>query len=526
MSIVHNSEVTALEGLYLCGLIPLLRSRLKGRTCTGLGMSAPSVMTLIFADGRLSLDASPDSPGLAWAGPSSPASPDSPSWEHHLVGARVEEVIQQGADRVLELSFSERTAYDGGGARLVFEMTGRNANIVLVRRNDGRILACLRKVLSSVSRYRTISPGTVYKPPPPSGFPPKDWERSRIEAILGADPGPASLYRNLEGVGPVTAGTILSLPGSTLDNLVELGSRIALGDLIPWETPWGKLPCRLGPGRPVEDPLAPRDTGGGEEKPFRPAAVELRTLLSRALARERKREASIRLSLAKLQGPDDLRTAGGLILTWKSKLRKGMTEATLPHWDGDEITVSLKPSLNPAENAERYFRKAGRIHMESERLQGKLTNSMKRTEELLRELSSMEEISEEEAVRRLQTLSKDRNAPEAGPLEFVLPGGWRCLAGRNAVQNDRLTFRVAARDDIWLHARGVPGAHVIIRRDGRPDNPGQAALEEAAAIAARHSSSNGIIPVDWTLARYVRRMKGGGPGQVTYSREKTVFAES
>ncbi len=67
---------------------------------------------------------------------------------------------------------------------------------------------------------------------------------------------------------------------------------------------------------------------------------------------------------------------------------------------------------------------------------------------------------------------------------------------------------------------------MIIRRDGRPDNPGEAALEEAAAIAARHSSSNGIVPVDWTLARYVRRIKGGGPGQVTYSREKTVFAES
>ena len=526
MSIVHNSEVTALEGLYLCGLIPLLQSRLKGRTCTGLGMSAPSVMTLVFADGRLSLDASPDNPGLAWTGPSSLAAPDSPSWEHHIRGARVEEVTQQGADRVLELSFAERTAYDGGGAGLIFEMTGRNANIILVRRTDRRILACLRKVLSSVNRYRTISPGTVYRPPPPSGIPPKDWVRSRIETILGENPGPSSLYRNLEGVGPVTAGTILSLPGSTADNLVELGARIARGDLIPWETPWGTLPCRLGPGRPVEDPLAPGMTGDGEERPFRPAAGELRTILARALAGERKREASIRLSLAKLQGPDELRTAGGLILTWKSKLRKGMTEATLPHWDGGEITVSLKPSLNPAENAERYFRKAGRVHMESERLQEKLRNSMKRTEELIKELETKAEISEEEAASRLQALSKDRNPPEGGPLEFVLPGGWRCLAGRNAVQNDRLTFRVASRDDIWLHARGVPGAHVIIRRDGRPDNPGEAALEEAAAIAARHSSSNGIVPVDWTLARYVRRIKGGGPGQVTYSREKTVFAES
>ncbi|MCK5842836.1 MAG: DUF814 domain-containing protein, partial [Candidatus Sabulitectum sp.] len=138
----------------------------------------------------------------------------------------------------------------------------------------------------------------------------------------------------------------------------------------------------------------------------------------------------------------------------------------------------------------------------------------------------LDTMSDQEVTKHLTKLAKPEKKVTGAPLEYILEGGWRCLVGRNAKQNDNLTFKIAGREDIWLHARGVAGAHVILKRDGRADNPSTAAMDQAAHIAAKHSTTNGVVPVDWTLAKYVRRMRGGGPGQVVYVREKTLFAEA
>jgi predicted ribosome quality control (RQC) complex YloA/Tae2 family protein len=103
--------------------------------------------------------------------------------------------------------------------------------------------------------------------------------------------------------------------------------------------------------------------------------------------------------------------------------------------------------------------------------------------------------------------------------------GFTILIGKNSRQNEEVTFHQAAANDIWLHARGVPGAHVIIKAGGR-DIP-RSTLEQAARLAAYYSQARGStsVLVDYTLQRHVRHMKGGGPGMVLYEREKTIHAE-
>lgn len=516
------------DGIYLSSLIPVLAERLKGSVCTAVGMSSSSAMSLCFRDGWLHLNATPDNPGLWWTETASVTSPVSPSWEHHIKGSGVEDVKQQGADRVLEIDFSEKSFYDQGGITLVFEATGRNANIILIRRKDGRILASLRKVLSSVNRYRSVSPGVVYKKPPSSGYPPSEWGSREVQDKLGSDVTAGFLYKLLEGVGPDSARAIMSHSDHISETVRSLGISLTRGDFVHWKTPFGMMPVKLGNGEAIQFPLAPpSEEGDSEEREdYRPSLRELEHLLRKGISREKKKTASAEISLGKLKSPDELRTFGSLILTWKKLLRKGMKEAVLENWEGEPVRIELRESLNPAENAERYFRKAGRIHLERERLEKRIKESESKIEELCSKLCSAGNISDEEASELLQRMRKPHKKETGGPLEFILPGGWRCFAGRNASQNDRLTFKIAGRDDIWLHARGIAGAHVIIRRDGRADNPGKAAIEQAAQIAARHSTSNGVVPVDWTLARYVRRMKGGGPGMVIYTREKTVFAQT
>ncbi len=515
-----------MEGIYLSALIPLLEAKFRGSPCTVLGLSSSFTMSLFFRGEWLHLHARPDGPGLWCSVEAATVPPASPSWEHHLKGAVLEAVRQQGHDRVLEMDFSEKTPYQPGGATLIFEATGRNANVILVRRSDGRILASMRKVLSSVNRYRTVSPGVPYKRPPSSGYPPCEWDSPAVQKLLEGMVGPGVLYRNLEGVGPVSARAMISHSEDVAGTARELAEKIISGDFSPWETPFGPVPVPLGAGRPIISPLAPPPAEKVDQREYRPSGRELESLLRRRISSEARRMKSTETSLDKLKSPEELRNFGNLILTFKKDLRKGMKEAQLLDWEGNSIRIPLKPSLNPAENAEGFFRKAGRIHLERSRLEKRLEAGKERLQELNRLLESLDGMDDGQAAELLTKLKKPERKTTGEPLEYILHDGWRCLVGRNAQQNDRLTFKTAGRDDIWLHARGVAGAHVIIRRDGRADNPGKMVLEQAAAIAARHSTTNGVVPVDWTLARYVRRMRGGGPGQVVYTREKTVFAEA
>ena len=111
------------------------------------------------------------------------------------------------------------------------------------------------------------------------------------------------------------------------------------------------------------------------------------------------------------------------------------------------------------------------------------------------------------------------------PREFRTSDGWKVLVGRSNEENDYLTHRIAHQEDTWLHAHGVPGSHVVLRREGRKDNPSARTLQEAAAIAAwfskaRHSSKT---PVIYTLKKYVRKPRKGRPGLALCTREKTIM---
>ncbi len=117
----------------------------------------------------------------------------------------------------------------------------------------------------------------------------------------------------------------------------------------------------------------------------------------------------------------------------------------------------------------------------------------------------------------------DTSGGDAGLFRYELPGGWTVLAGRAAVDNDRLSLRLAAPADWWFHASAVSGSHVILRarEDAEPDRE---TLRLAAAIAAYHSKARGggVVPVTWTRARYVSKPRGAEPGTVEVKREKVL----
>jgi len=522
-----------LEGVFFCALVPELRSLLTGLTVRKVGVVIRHGLTLVFPGGALFLCARPDRPGIWFSSERHEMTePDSPAWADHLEGAVVKAIRQQGADRVIMLEMESADPYSPGGVRLVFEATGRNANLLLVRSSDQRVLAVTRRVDPERSRYRTLVPGSSYRPPPPSGLAPGEWCRDGEGGLsLPANPGDSDIYRQLEGVGPCTARAVLreaeSSGRSPMDVLCGLEEKLLKGEFRPWSGPDGPLPVPLGPGQPLEDPLAPADDRA--EQTVRRSALEdyLRSIRREEAALCRRLD-NLEEARSEMTGPEEYRHWGELLLANAHQVEKGRASVVLEDWEGGRTRIPLSRSRDAVSNAQRYFRKARRCAREEESLERSRSSARKRLEELEQMASEAPRLDSRELERRLAGRRKRKKRGRAqGPPEYRLAGGWRCFVGRSAKENDSVTFGLGRRGDIWLHARGLAGAHVLVKREGRGDNPSSRTLMQAASVAANHSRGSGssIVPVDYTEVQHVRRMKGGGPGQVTYTGEKTLYPD-
>lgn len=521
-----------MEGVYLAALLPRLRKRIEDRICTGVGIPVRPGLGLRFGGQVLVLSALPDSPDLWWENEGCPMASASEVWTDHLEGARVTSVRQVGLDRVLMIELTRTMEYGEADLELIFEVTGRNANVVLVRGGDGRILACCRRVGPSKSRYRTIVPGAAYRTPPPSGLGPGEWAESRDalqrphEEVTAED-----VYSLLEGVGPAAADAILTEAAdrgvSPFEVAMELQQSLQREDFFPWLGPRGPLPVRMGPGEPIDHPLSPQRPGKTTRLRDLVLREYLRHLDDRMERLQRRRDHAVR-AMKTAVSPQTYREWGNLLLAKASQLRKGATTAHLEDWKENTVEIPLKPSRGPVENAQRYFRKARSCEREMRNLNEIVGDAESKIQELLTERERAPELSVDEMEKRLDRIRNTSTSRAERPLsEVPLAMGWRCYVGRNARENERLTFGLGRRGDVWLHARGETGGHVLLKRDGKPDNPPRRVLLQAAALAAYSSRGRraGVVPVDYTDVRKVRRMKGGKPGQVVYSGESTLFVD-
>jgi predicted ribosome quality control (RQC) complex YloA/Tae2 family protein len=224
---------------------------------------------------------------------------------------------------------------------------------------------------------------------------------------------------------------------------------------------------------------------------------------------------------------------GEAILAYAHQVEPGQTELVV-EWvaEGSPLHVKLDPSLPPSENAAFYFRryrKAQRGAAEIPAQLAKVEAEQEYLNQLSQDLDMAEDRPEIDAVGDAlaqaghhKSKRKPRTSPAARPLRFTSPDGFRVWVGKNALQNEELTFKRAAADDLWLHARGIPGAHVIIQAESRAVP--EATVEWGAGLAAYFSRGRDDtqVAVDVVQRRHVRRLKGGRPGQVVYRHEDTL----
>ncbi len=300
---------------------------------------------------------------------------------------------------------------------------------------------------------------------------------------------------------------------------------------------------------------------------WRDAVESLRAPLRKILQTQRDRckrkDEHLQQEMALSQEASSYRLYGELLLAHQNEVRQGEVQVEVPNFfedfgDGEApmVAVPLDPRFGAVDNANRYFNKYHKLRRALELVPSQIEQNdteLATVEQLLADLKLAENAAEIVHVKaEVQTAGYIRGkaaldkkalkaakkrkggkqskgkpvAPGGGvPLHVQSREGFMLLIGKNSRQNEEVTFHQATPNDIWLHARGVAGAHVIIKAAGR-EIP-RSTIEQAASLAAYYSEARGSTsaPVDHTLQRHVRHMKGGGPGMVTYEREQTLYVE-
>jgi len=206
--------------------------------------------------------------------------------------------------------------------------------------------------------------------------------------------------------------------------------------------------------------------------------------------------------------------------------------------DGEEVVIPLDVRLTPGRNAQRFFEKAKRTRtalQEARVRRADLEGLVAAGEELL---ALLEQVQSKEMLKEFMDdheteLKRFGIGPSGNPSAqvpfrvFTVDGGFEVWAGKSSTNNDLLTFRHAKPNDLWFHARGSSGSHVVLKTGSGRGEPGKRAKEQAASIAAYYSKMRHakMVPVAMTERKYVRKPKGSPPGTVVLEREKVIFAE-
>lgn len=263
------------------------------------------------------------------------------------------------------------------------------------------------------------------------------------------------------------------------------------------------------------------------------------SVMNKALARAERRVTALSRDLDAAEQADTYRQTGELLLANLKQIEGGREFVELTGYDGTTATVRLDPKYSPSKNAERYFKKYKKARAGRRIVTKRLEESRAEAEEAATFQRELGQADSEETLERIRTemasigyikptgRSRKGRGQETTSPQFrkVVVSGWEILVGKSAAGNDYITMKIARPDDLWLHAEGMPGSHVVVKNPGNRELP-SIVFHKAASLAAYYSKGrrSGKVPIAYTRARFVKKPKGAKPGTVTLSQRKTIMA--
>ena len=454
----------------------------------------------------------------------------------YLQGATIENISQIENDRILEISVSNKNEIgDNVAATLIIEIMGKHSNIILIDKASGNIIEAIKHVGFSQNSYRTILPGSSYVTPPQTDKrnPFTISDEKLFEILHTEDLSARSLQNLFQGLGHDTAAELSRR--LTNDKLKTFRAFFANSTQATL-TSKSFTPILFADSQKEFPSLSQLLDAFYQDKAERDRvnqqASELIHRVENELEKNRKKLTKQEQELVATENAEEFRQKGELLTTFLHQVPNNQDQVELDnYYTSEKITIVLDKALTPNQNAQRYFKRYQKLKEAVKHL----TGLIEETKETIQYLESVEtalsqanltEITEirEELIqtgfirRRQREKIQKRKKPEKS---LSTDGQTIILVGRNNLQNDELTFKMAKKEDLWFHAKDIPGSHVVITGNLHPSDDVKTDAAELAAYFSKARLSN-LVQVDMIEVKKLNKPTGGKPGFVTYTGQKTL----
>ena len=547
-----------------------MRQYLKGEKITAVGSDAMGVGFARDRTGYVYARVGPGGYLCYLPGPLPAELGETSGPERYLRNAFVDDVWAERRDRIIRVRLVRRNRSGSSTyGQLVCELIRPRVQIVLISEESNAVLGkWVREGRRGVGRARVVV-GKAYVPPPLQDriLPGEDPFSSFSSRLKPNDKVGPSLGRILVGIDNGILPEILHRLGlNAHETTAQIPSlrwtRIwravrELYDALPqpqgyvWQEGCRKFfsalePTHKGEARKrcssISEALILVENEDRMLEKKRRQKQRLEKGLTVALRRMEKRIDALRQDLKEAGRAEELERMGSILMAHLSSVKQGFSQVELPDiFDlsgRSRVVIDLDRRRSPAENGKWYLKTSRKLQRRRQVLPNflqKLETEAGNIRRLLLELEEGKDLDHGEIEGRLrehgvagqEERKQARRDPLAHPRRYCTATGWSVWAGRNNKENDQLTHRMASKDDIWLHAHGYAGSHVILRRQGRREEPGSQTLKEAAGVAAYWSKgrTSNKVAVVYTLVKYVFKPRGSTPGTASIRRGKTLLVE-
>ncbi|WP_415747866.1 Rqc2 family fibronectin-binding protein PavA [Streptococcus mitis] len=455
----------------------------------------------------------------------------------YLQGALIESIEQVENDRIVEMTVSNKNEIgDHIQATLIIEIMGKHSNILLVDKSSHKILEVIKHVGFSQNSYRTLLPGSTYiAPPSTASLNPFTIKDEKLFEILQTQETTAKNLQSLfQGLGRDTANELENIlvndKLSTFHNFFHQETKPCLT-----ETSFSPVPFANQVGEPftsLSDLLDIYYKDKAERDRVKQQASELIRRVENELQKNRHKLKKQEKELLATDNAEEFRQKGELLTTFLHQVPNDQDQVILDnYYTNQPITIALDKALTPNQNAQRYFKRYQKLKEAVKYLtdlieETKATILYLESVETVLNQAGLEEIAEirEELIQTgfIRRRQREKIQKRKKPEQYLASDGKTIIyVGRNNLQNEELTFKMARKEELWFHAKDIPGSHVVISGNLDPSDEVKTDAAELAAYFSQGRLSN-LVQVDMIEVKKLNKPTGGKPGFVTYTGQKTL----
>ena len=455
----------------------------------------------------------------------------------YLQGAVIESIEQIENDRIVEITVSNKNEIgDDIQATLIIEIMGKHSNILLVDKSSNKVLEVIKHIGFSQNSYRTLLPGATYiAPPSTEALNPFTIKDEKLFEILQTQELTAKNLQSLfQGLGRDTA--------IELENLLTDDRLSKFRDFFKQET----NPCLTDKSFSCV-PFSTKIEGHfsslsqlldvfykdkAERDRVKQQASELIRRVENELQKNRQKLKKQEKELQATENAEEFRQKGELLTTFLHQVPNDQDQVVLDnYYTNQPITIALDKALTPNQNAQKYFKRYQKLKEAVKYLtdlieETKATILYLESVETVLNQAGLDEIAEirEELIQTgfIRRRQREKIQKRKKPEKYLASDGKTIiLVGRNNLQNEELTFKIARKEELWFHAKDIPGSHVVISGNLNPSDEVKTDAAELAAYYSKGRLSN-LVQVDMIEVKKLNKPTGGKPGFVTYTGQKTL----